>query len=276
MQKIKILVPTDFSALSEVAVRYAAELATELGAGLLLLHVVHFETSRAAASMKKSQVENAMEEISQQKCGELENQLKTAYPGLTVSYKVVTGYPVEDVVEKAAVDNNADFIIMGTKGASGLKRLLMGSNATAVIAKSSVPVIVVPEHAVYKGIKNIVYASALTNLVGDAGVIIPFARVFNAHLHICHIKGMQSTESTTEADIIKEVTGKYAYNKLSAHIVASNNLPVSIDRFILDYKADMLAMFTHEPTLYEKLFGKSITREMAFHTWVPLLAVKFE
>lgn len=276
MQKIKILVPTDFSALSEVAVRYAAELATELGAGVLLLHVVHFETSRAAASMKKHQVEDAMEEISQQKCGELENQLKTAYPGLTVSYKVITGYPVEDVVEKAAVENNADVIIMGTKGASGLKKLLMGSNATAVIAKSAVPVIVVPEHAVYKGIKSIVYTSTLTNLVNEAGVVVPFARIFNAHVHICHIKGLQSIESATEADIIKELKGKYAYNKLSAHVIASNNLPESIDKFLLDYKADMLAMFTHEPTVYEKLFGKSITREMAFHTWVPLLAVKLE
>ena len=47
-----------------------------------------------------------------------------------------------------------------------------------------------------------------------------------------------------------------------------------IDGFITFVKADILTMFTHDLTFFEKLFGKSVTREMAFHTGIPLLTIK--
>jgi len=47
-----------------------------------------------------------------------------------------------------------------------------------------------------------------------------------------------------------------------------------IDEFIADVKSDLLTMFTHDLTFLEKLFGKSVTREMSFHTGIPLLTIK--
>jgi len=47
-----------------------------------------------------------------------------------------------------------------------------------------------------------------------------------------------------------------------------------IDEFIADVKVDMLTMFTHNLTFLEKLFGKSVTRKMAFHGRITLLTIK--
>jgi len=47
-----------------------------------------------------------------------------------------------------------------------------------------------------------------------------------------------------------------------------------IDEFSADAKADMLIMFTHDLTFSDKLFGKSVTREMAFYTRITLLTIK--
>ena len=47
-----------------------------------------------------------------------------------------------------------------------------------------------------------------------------------------------------------------------------------IDEFIADINANMLTMFKRELTFFEKLFGKSVTREMDFHTRLPLLTIK--
>ena len=47
-----------------------------------------------------------------------------------------------------------------------------------------------------------------------------------------------------------------------------------IDEFIADVKVDMLTMFTHVLTFSDKLFGKSVNREMAFYTGILLLTIK--
>ena len=69
-------------------------------------------------------------------------------------------------------------------------------------------------------------------------------------------------------------------SKVAVHYAAATakklkaEITDGIDASIADVKADMLTMFTHDLTFLEKLFGKSVTREMAFHTGIPLLTIK--
>jgi len=69
-------------------------------------------------------------------------------------------------------------------------------------------------------------------------------------------------------------------SKVAVHYAATiakklkTDITDDIDEFIADINADMLTMFKRDLTFFEKLFGKSVTREMAFHTWTPLLTIK--
>ena len=67
---------------------------------------------------------------------------------------------------------------------------------------------------------------------------------------------------------------KMKYPKITFHVSINDDITEGIDEYVAKIKADMVSMFTHDLTFYEKLFGKSVTRQMAFHTWIPMLTFK--
>ena len=273
---MKILLPTDFSKLSKVAVHYAAELALKINAEIVLLNVVFINTPpRAQAALKTHQIIDAMKENAKQDFEHMIIEIKEAVGDkINISYKIQAGYPVENTVETFAKHNDIDLIIMGTKGASGLKKVLIGSNAAAVISYSSIPVITVPEHARFNNVKHIVYASDLLDVNKEIELLIQFARFFNSSIHLLHIVPPDSKDEIDKIRIKNDLVSKYNYPKINVHISINEDVQEAIDEYISGVKADILAMFTHKLSFFEKLFGKSVTREMAFHSWIPLLTIK--
>ena len=273
---MKILVPTDFSKSATVAVHYAANLAKHLSADLVLLNVVFINAPPTAmVGFKTKQIEEKIEDNAKQDLILLINELKKEPNAVkNISFKTIVGYPIEDVVDAYAMRNQVDLIIMGTKGASGLTKVLIGSNAAATINKSTIPVITVPVHVRFNGIKQIVHASDLYDTEEEMKILIPLAQLFGAAISIFYVSPISSKRKIDIENIKKDIENKYNFNKLSISISVGDDITDGIDEHVADLKADMLTMFTHELTFFEKLFGKSVTREMAFHTWIPLLSIK--
>lgn len=273
---MKILLPTDFSKLSIIPVYYAAKLARKIKAEIILFHSVHVEAMpRASTSFKSGQLMTAMSENTLADLEELATKLKEDVgDDLQVSWQIEVGLPMEAAVEAFTAENKIDLIIMGTKGASGLKKMLMGSNTTAVIANSKIPVIAVPEFAYFSNIHKIVYASDLQDVENEIEALLPFARLFDASIHLLHASPPEA-EQPVEAEILeKALKDNYQYPGIEVHIIVSDNVTEAIDAYIAANGANILAMFTHKPTFFEKLFGQSVTREMAFHSNVALLTMK--
>lgn len=273
---MKILVPTDFSKPASVAIRYAAEFAQHTGAELVLFHALSIEgPPHAMAAMKTNQILEAMEDGAKNDLIVKMHELrKMEGPPVNVSYKLVTGHPVQDMIGHYLQHHPVDLIVMGTKGASGMKKVLMGSNSAAVIGKIDVPVITVPEHARFKPVQHLVYASDLNDIGGEMETLIRFCRGFDASIHILHIHSTAAPVGLDREALKNELRTKYDYTKLTLDFRESENVEEAIEDFIADTHADMLAMFTHQPTFLERLFGKSVTRELAFHSMIPLLSFK--
>jgi nucleotide-binding universal stress UspA family protein len=266
-----ILVPTDFSKLSKVAVLYAARIAKKLKANVILLAVISMNTS-AASSIKWRKLEDEMIKMAEQDADELLEEVRSEVKGkLEIEYRYISGHPVEKMIEKFAVDNEVDLIVMGSKGATGLKKVVLGTNAAAVIDNSSRPVIVVPGETEFMEIKKIVYASDMTNISEEIETLVMFARIFDASIQILHVIPSHSKRKVsiqkTLADLVKQTN----YSRISLEVSSNDHIVDAVDLFVADKKADMLAMFTHKLDFYEKLFGKSVTRQLAFHVSVPLL-----
>ena len=273
---MKILVPTDFSKLSKVAVLYAANMAKRLGAEIILLHIVYIDASpRAQVAMKEKQILDAMADNAMQDFVQLSNEIKKQVGSeVKVTPQIVKGHPVKDVVGNFARHNDIDLIIMGTKGASGIKKVLMGSNAAAVISNSTLPVITIPEHSRFKPIKHIICATDLQSIENEIKALIPLAQLFESTVHILHVISPNSKKKIDKAQIKKDIISKYKYPHIFVQVSISEDITEGIGEYIVQTKADMIAMFTHKLTFFEKLFGTSVTRKVAFHTWIPLLAIK--
>jgi nucleotide-binding universal stress UspA family protein len=268
---VNILVPTDFSQLSKVAVVYAVKIANKLDGNITLLHVIDLQqTLRATLRMDirtylagiQAKFEAMTEELSQ-----------TTPIKKRVKFKISRGGSFNDTVLKESRRLRSGLIVMGTKGASGIKKTLIGSNTASVLGASHIPVLAVPEHAEFKSFRNVVYATDLKHLDKELTMLVPYIQRFNSTIHIVHVLQPGADLEVTE-EKIEKVIQTTGYKKFVTIVTVDPEIDAAIDNYVTLAKADLVAMFTHKPTYYERLMDRSVTRKMALHNKIPLLAFR--
>ncbi|MFQ5731538.1 MAG: universal stress protein [Planctomycetaceae bacterium] len=147
IQLKRILVPTDFSKFSDVALRYASEFSIRFNSELHLLNVVQ---NPAYLSPDPTLVTGAVQEFGEQLTHYAQRQLDAVEPPFKPSKltrSVREGAPVVEIV-RYAKENDIDLIVLGTHGRTGLSHVFLGSVAENVVRKAPCPVLTVrhPEH----------------------------------------------------------------------------------------------------------------------------------
>ena len=95
--------------------------------------------------------------------------------------------------------------------------------------------------------------------------------LFDAAIHVLHVQPANSVNLVEENDTKKELIKQAKNEKIEFTITQSDHIAEAVETFAQQEKADLLVMFTHKLDFYEKLFGRGVTRELAFHGHVPLL-----
>src|SRR4051812_5502248 len=120
MKMKKILFPTDFSHTNEAALELAASLARDTQATLLIVHVE--ETPLAYGG----EMYYGMPEPASNDLGRMLAEVKPKDTSISLEHHLLLGDPATEIVQFAD-SQNADMIVMGTHGRSGVARMLMGS-----------------------------------------------------------------------------------------------------------------------------------------------------
>lgn len=272
---VNILVPTDFSQLSKSALKYAIKIANQLEGNVTVLHVMTM-TRALRISMREKLVSLDHDLIGSAEA-ELEIMIKTLSEQYKtkefIKYQVVRGAYFPSTLLREARRLHSGLIVMGTRGATGLTRAVLGSNTNSVIEVSHVPVLAVPEKADFKGFRNVVYASDLRNLEEELAILLRYIERFGSTIHLIHIIPPGEQVEAVEARIERVLHG-FSYKDIITLVLVDNDVDSALDQYVEVSKADVLAMFTHEISFFEKVFDTSMTRKMAFHSRVPLLAFK--
>lgn len=273
---MRILIPTDFSELSTVAIRYVVDFSMDVEVELILLHVIDTNVP-SMTRLGSSKLQEAILASSERSMKELIASIKKDNShNIEINYEITSGSSIEKYVEMFAVKNNIDMICIGTKGASGLKKMLFGSNAASIIQNSSIPVLTIPEFARYKGIDNMVYSSDLNNLEKEIGLIVPFARLMGSRVEILHIdKDNERFEGNLQQKV-EALKNDFSYQKIKFSELKSDSVIQGINKFVADVDADMVIMFTHHTNFLEKVFQKSVAQNTAFQTRIPLFTFQKE
>lgn len=272
---MKILIPTDFSPLSKVAAVYAAKLAIELDASLILVHALFIEQPiRPLADSTADEILTKLKEEGGNECQMLIDEIKQEVSSeLKIEYKVESGKSVKDTITSLARENGVELIVMGTKGARGLKKVFLGSNASDVINSTPVPVIAVPEHAEFSGLTNLVYASDLKDSLTELRTLLPLAKKFDSYIHLLHIYQPGSVPRQNDLSLAELLRKQLDHPKIDCHFVCSDEVDTGIERYLERKPADIIAFFPTERTFFERLLGKSETMEMVFKGRLPLLTL---
>ena len=271
-----ILVPTDYSKNAHKAAKYALEIAQRTGA-----KVVFFNTYYVPTYVENVPIEPVAKEELRKDAEDILNAFSKEHSGnkneLNIECIVRTGNAVEKIVA-VAKEVAADIIIMGTKGAAGVSEYIFGSNTEDTIQKTTLPVLAIPENSAFTGINNIVFATAYH--FSDFKAIkelVEIAKLFDASITIVHISDGEFNLGT-EYDIFDSFKAKVkqqvSYSKMSFHLIEHKNIYEGLQEFIHSNKTDLLSMTSRKKALYNRLFGRSISKKMAYHTDVPLLVIK--
>ncbi len=137
MKLRKIVFPTDFSPLSEAALEYATALARDTGASLLIVHVEEDPLAYGAGEGFVPLPEWSTEALKKRL-----HQVVPTDPRVKHQHRLLMGDPATMIVQLAE-EEQADLIVMGTHGRSGLSRLLMGSVAEQVVRTAPCPVLTI-------------------------------------------------------------------------------------------------------------------------------------
>ncbi len=273
-----IICPTDFSTCSYNAADYAAQLALEFNARLILVHTYESPLifSEAALVIPGDVVKDS-QRLAERKIHSLKSKLLTENGKLSIKTIVKDGNAERQICQ-VAEEEDADVIVMGTTGKGKATRAIYGSTSLAVISKAQCPVLLIPKKGTYHGIHKIVFA---TDLSGDnlnaASNIVSFARHFNAEIDFVFVDDKHLLHS--EEDIIemtKKIKKHVKYNRMSGYISKNTNIGDGLNYFLKKDMADLLVMFNHKNNFLKTFFHPSMTKKMALHTHIPLLALPVE
>lgn len=269
-----IIVPTDFSENANNALSYALSMATRTGAKVTLLHVYHLPPSNSTAFRDIAPI---LKQDAEQDLARLTNQIKSNPHYSNVAYETIAKRGHLSIeLNTLAKQSHADLIVMGTKGASGLSEIFVGTNTATVIEDTKCPVMAVPERAVYKDISRILYATDYKDCDFDSiNRLTEIASVFNATILMLHVSRNSST-TAKENDLIdafaEKVKQKITYPHISYRLVESSDVLVGLNSTIQSMDIDLVAMTTKKRGFFESFFNNSITKKMSYHTNIPLLA----
>jgi len=268
-----ILVPTDFSENSHNALNYAIEMAKAEGAKIILLHVFH--THPARTYLDTMLTEDRIKEEEKMWHDKLKGlQAKIDHAGKIRSELATRLDLAVDGIVKEAAERKVDLIIMGTHGATGLKEVFLGSNTASVIERAHCPVIAVPDSASYKPIKKITYACNYGFSEQDVvEKLVDIARPLGAQVNILHIYENEEPRAREEMlGFMAEIDKKVVYPNLSFELISGKNVEQSLEEYMKTGATDLLVLATHKRDFFDKIFGKSLTKKVAMHSKIPVLA----
>ena len=138
----KILCPIDFSRHADLVVEWATHLAEEHGSQIILLHAYHLpvEFQQLEGADLPADFWESVKEDAERSLARYADPIRAL--GIDIRECVREGHPA-GVIEKEALAEKADMIVMGSRGLSGLKHLLLGSVAERVVQKAHCPVLTV-------------------------------------------------------------------------------------------------------------------------------------
>jgi nucleotide-binding universal stress UspA family protein len=268
---MRIIIPTDFSDNAQRAFEFAYA-AHGPEAEYILLN--SYETPNAGSGGMLVSIDEILQKESLNDLKLESKKLLSNNPELKLETESIHG-SIEDGIHRVHYKKACDLVYIGTTGASGLKEVLIGSNAERVIREALLPVIAIPSECEYAPINKIVFASDLKENHSEETFrpLLNIARIYGAKVDIIHVHGTNelTEEESSQKEYIesqlKEVFGEFK-------MIVSGQIVPGIHDYINDNQVDLLTLIPRKVSFFQRLFKQSVSKDMAYHVSVPLLTLK--
>jgi len=272
-----IIVPTDFSETSYNAARYALGLARQMNTARVVLYhayelIVPIPDVPTSVPMVNP---DELRSASMEGLDKMKRELEPLLPENTILASRAENHLLPANIDQVAKQEEADLIVMGITGGSQLEEILVGSNTIDVVKHTTCPVIIVPGSARFRPIRKIVFACDFRKVVETTPVqpLKKLLSVFKPELHVLNIDHeSKHFTSDTPYETLMLDTLLEGYDP-QFHFIDHTNVVQGIMDFAGKQEADLILIIPKKHGLFDHIFKRSRTTQLAFHTHVPLLAI---
>lgn len=273
-----IIVPTDFSEQSKIALSQSYNLARHDNADITLLHVIDedlfhsmfhvFADKTAQEELYKTGIRVKLQEMADE---------ATAKSGLSFKIRIEKGKIYEEVV-KVADELQADFIIMGTMGASSLRKKFIGSNSIRVISEAHCPVITIKGTEHHEGCKTIVLPLDLSKETKEKVVnCIEIATFFNSEIKVMSVVDTDDeflvNKLTRQLDQVVDYITSHNI-KVSGTFVKADKISEGVMKYSEEVKADLIIIMTQQELVWTEFFIGTESQQIINHSTIPICSIR--
>lgn len=269
---IHILLPTDFSAPARQALYFAVRSFGLENVKYILYHIATPPTKKGAMLISIEDI--LIREARERMDAEIQD-LKAVFGDVLVADSFVYLGQISEYIRQVCMNGNIDYVVMGTKGASGLKGKVLGSNASEVMKTSPVPVILVPDEY-----KNIPDAMNLISVASDIKTPIPAAEIQkfisqartsdNLQIEVVHVF-KESIQGQSE--IKQHIFEAFPDRDINLVNLENEQVEAGLNQYADERNPDLMVVLRHQKSLFEKLFTPSISRNVALTTHTPVMII---
>lgn len=258
----KILIPVDFSETSLNALSYAIKLFEDTEVEFTILNT--YKSSKRAFHMKS--IDRILAEDAQREMKTLLKNTKDKNPDIVLTSKILNADAVSTIT---SLGNSGayDYIVMGTKGSSGLKEVFIGSVAGGVISNTKAPVLVVPDKCDYLPLNEIVFAVGSIPLFSQS-VVEPLRKL--AMIHSCKINVLHITEGE-KLDLIEVLSMLVDFEPTVTYVFGDGNINERLNDYITKDNVRLVCLVKSKKDFLSRLFEGSVTLKQTFNSPIPLL-----
>lgn len=274
----RILVPVDFSPTSKKAFRLAVDIASRSGGSIMLYHLYTPAKKYTAGTYSDARTVN--QQLERDGLKRLQRLAKKVLPDQSnVPVSTIIGRtPVVNNILGFAEHNLVDMIVMGTQGASGLKKVIIGSVAAKIIKKSEIPVLLVPEKFELAPIKKIVFATGFQTADRTAfHFIFSFAGFYDALVTFVNLAGANAQDKQDRQKSLENygfvLQREFNDSRMQFQQLITTSVEGTMENLHTEIPYDLLVMARRKRGFPDRIFHKSFTKKMAYITTKPLLIV---
>ena len=274
-----ILLPTDFSDNSWNAIKYAIRLFKNEKCVFHLLntytpiiyHVEYvlgypaqFGLGDAVRNTSQKNLKELLEKIS----SEFSDNQNHKFETLARFDTMISG--IKEFIAK----NTTHIIVMGTKGATGAKEVLFGSNTVNVFNEIKCPVLAIPSNFEYEHPHEILFPTDLDVMFKhrDFKILKTIVTLNHARLNAMHVStGYNLTDmQELNKDALESIFKSTAF---LFHDIKNMDITEAINEFQVKHKINLLVMINNKHSFFENLFFKNTINQIGFHLNIPFLVI---
>jgi nucleotide-binding universal stress UspA family protein len=276
----KILVPLDFTDISEFGLQLASHVANHISAEITMLNYINPPTEGGFSTMGDITTSAELGENSaftaalRKKNKEKMEQLASKYAAKSKAQfnPVVAIGRFQDGIDNFIHKNKIDLVIMGTSGESTFSEIFLGNHTEQVMRISNCPVLSVKQPIERFEPADMVLATDLhTGNSKEVKYFIEFSSWFNSKMHLVHIVKDEKKVDEETKNKLETYAKNHGFTNYECHILAGSDKEDAIKKFVKDKKIGMISVTTRAKGGLNNLFFGSLSEDLVKELDIPVL-----